>query len=144
MEACFPETDRFRSPREQFGEGIGVAPLPKIEIFAGFRHGRKDERVGRQADQAEVDGNTVRDKAFDEKLLDAAIKSAGQFVIISSGPEPFAYRVAATAAVRDRRNVLLIETQPHQQEAWRSRIEEIRGADAPIFICVPHPTEATT
>jgi hypothetical protein len=83
-------------------------------------------------------------KAFDAKLLDAAIKSAGQFVIISSGPEPFAYRVAATAAVRDRRNALLIETQPHQQEAWRSRIEEIRGADAPIFFCVPHPTEAAT
>jgi hypothetical protein len=83
-------------------------------------------------------------KAFDAKLLDAAIKSAGQFVIISSGPEPFAYRVAATAAVRDRRNALLIETRPHQQEAWRSRIEEIRGADAPIFFCVPHPTEAAT
>ena len=82
-------------------------------------------------------------KAFDAKLLDAAIKSAGQFVLVSSGPEPFAYRVAATVAVRDRRNALLIETRPHQQEAWRSRIEEIRGADAPIFFCVPHPTEAT-
>jgi hypothetical protein len=83
-------------------------------------------------------------KAFDAKLLDDAIKSAGQFVIISSGPEPFAYRVAATVAARDRRNALLIETRPHQQEAWRSRIEEIRGADAPIFLCVPHPTEAAT
>jgi hypothetical protein len=83
-------------------------------------------------------------KAFDAKLLDAAIRSAGQFVIISSGLEPFAYRVAATAAVRDRRNALLIETRPHQQEAWRSRIEEIRGADAPIFFCVPHPTEAAS
>ena len=83
-------------------------------------------------------------KAFDAKLLDAAIKSAGQFVIVSSGPEPFPYRVAATVAVRDRRNALLIETLPHQQEAWRTRIEEIRGPDAPIFLCVPHPTEAAT
>ena len=83
-------------------------------------------------------------KAFDAKLLDAMIKSAGQFVIISSGPEPLAYRVAATVAVRDRLNALLIETRPHQQEAWRSRIEEIRGADAPILLCVPHPTEAAT
>jgi hypothetical protein len=83
-------------------------------------------------------------KAFDAKLLDAAIKSADQFVIISSGPEPYPYRVAATVAVRDRRNALLIETRPQQQEAWRSRIEEIRGTDAPIFLCVPHPTEAAT
>ena len=82
--------------------------------------------------------------AFDAKLLDAAIKSAGQFVIVSSGPEPFPYRVAATVAVRDRRNALLIETLPHQQEAWRTRIEEIRGPDAPIFLCVPHPTEVAT
>jgi hypothetical protein len=84
-------------------------------------------------------------KAFDATLLDAAIKSAGQFVIISSGPEPYPYRVAATVAVRDRRNALLIETLPHQQEAWRLRIQAIRGADAPIVMCVPHPTtEAAT
>jgi hypothetical protein len=83
-------------------------------------------------------------KAFDANLLDAAIKSADQFVIVSSGPEPFPYRAAATVAVRDRRNALLIETRPHQQEAWRSRIEEIRGSDAPIILCVPHPTEAAT
>jgi hypothetical protein len=83
-------------------------------------------------------------KAFDAKLLDAAIKSAGQFVIVSSGPEPFPYRVAATVAVRDRRNALLIETLPCQQEAWLSRIQALRGVDAPIFLCVPHPTEAAT
>jgi hypothetical protein len=83
-------------------------------------------------------------KAFDAKLLDAAIKSAGQFVLVSSGPEPFPYRVAATVAVRDRRNALLIETLPQQQEAWRSHIEKIRGPDVPIFLCVPHPAEAAT
>ena len=83
-------------------------------------------------------------KAFDAKLLDAAIKSAGHFVIVSSGPDPFPYRIAATVAVRDRRNALLIETRPNQQEAWVSRIQEIRGADAPISLCVPHPTEAAT
>jgi hypothetical protein len=80
-------------------------------------------------------------KAFDAKFLDAAIKSAGQFVIISSGPEPFPYRVAATVAVRDRRNALLIETLPCQQEAWRSRIEEIRGDNPPILMSVPRPSE---
>jgi hypothetical protein len=83
-------------------------------------------------------------KAFDANWLDAAIRSAGQFVIVSSGPEPFPYRVAATVAVRDRRNALLIETRPQQQDAWRSRIQGIRGADAPIILCVPHPTEAAT
>jgi hypothetical protein len=83
-------------------------------------------------------------KAFDAKLLDVAIKSAGHFVIISSGPEPLAYRVAATVAVRDRRNFLLIETLPCQEEAWLARIRAIRGVDAPILLCVPHPAEAAT
>jgi hypothetical protein len=80
-------------------------------------------------------------KAFPEISLEAAIKVADQFVIITSGPDPYPYRIAATVAVRDRRNVLLIETLPHRQQAWLSRIESIRGADAPIIQCVPAPEE---
>ena len=81
-------------------------------------------------------------KAFPEISLDATLKAADQFVIITSGPDPYPYRVAATLAVRDRRNVLLIESLPHRQEAWLSRIEAIRGSDAPVIQCVPAPVDA--
>jgi hypothetical protein len=80
-------------------------------------------------------------KAFPSKSLDATIKAADQFVIITSGPDPYPYRIAATVAVRDRRNVLLIETLPHRQEAWLSRIEALRGQNAPVIQCVPAPIE---
>ncbi len=84
-------------------------------------------------------------KAFHAESLDAAIRAADNCVLITSGPAPFPYRVAATLAARERRNVLVIESLPHQQEAWRSRIDTIRGAknDLPTFLCVPTPTEGT-
>ena len=78
-------------------------------------------------------------KAFPANSLDAAITKADHFILITSGPEPFPYRVAATVAVRNRGNVLLIESLPHQHEAWRSRIEAIRGANPPMLMCVPEP-----
>ncbi|WP_407146349.1 hypothetical protein [Bradyrhizobium sp. ORS 86] len=83
-------------------------------------------------------------KAFPAESLDAAIRAADHGVMITSGPDPFPYRVAATVAVRDRKNALLIETLPHQQEAWRRRIELVRGADEftrelPITYCMPFP-----
>jgi hypothetical protein len=79
--------------------------------------------------------------AFPAKSLDAAIKAADHGVVITSGPEPFPYQMAATVAVRDRKNALLIESLPHQMEAWKRRIELVRGADheLPIFHCVPFP-----
>jgi hypothetical protein len=81
-------------------------------------------------------------QAFKGESLDAAIKDADQCVLITSGPEPYAYRVAGTLAVRDRKNVLVIESLPHQQEAWRSHIESIRGEnELPTFLCIPTPCE---
>lgn len=81
-------------------------------------------------------------QAFPAKSLDAAIKAADHGVMIASGPEPYPYRVAATVAVRDRKNALLIETLPHQREAWDCRIESVRGETAlPICYCLPMPTK---
>jgi hypothetical protein len=79
-------------------------------------------------------------KAFPAESLDAAIKAADHGVMITSGPDPFPYRVAATVAVRDRKNALLIETLPHQKEAWQRRIEFVRGSsELPITYCMPLP-----
>jgi hypothetical protein len=79
-------------------------------------------------------------KAFPTESLDAAIRAANQCVVITSGPEPYPYRVAATVAVRDRKNALIIETRPHQMEAWQQRIEAVRGSDnLPVLWCVPLP-----
>ncbi|MDI2103932.1 MULTISPECIES: hypothetical protein [Bradyrhizobium] len=79
-------------------------------------------------------------KAFPATSLDAAIRAAGHCVLITSGPDPFPYRVAATVAARDRKNALLIETLPHQKVAWQRRIEFVRGADElPITYCIPEP-----
>jgi hypothetical protein len=78
--------------------------------------------------------------AFPATSLDAAIKAADHGVVITSGPDPYPYRVAATVAVRDRKNALLIETLPHQKEAWERRIEAVRGGkELPITFCVPFP-----
>ena len=82
-------------------------------------------------------------KAFPPESLDAAIKAAGHGIVITSGPEPYPYRVAATAAIRDRKNALIIETLPHQRDAWRQRIECVRGSDAlPITWCLAVPSDA--
>ena len=80
-------------------------------------------------------------EAFPEVSLNAAIKAADHFVIVTSGLAPMPYRVAATVAARDRGNALLIETLPEQHGAWLSRIELLRGANTPMFQCVPFPTE---
>jgi hypothetical protein len=80
-------------------------------------------------------------QAFPEDSLNAAIKAAGHFIIVSSGPELLPYQAAATVAARDRGNALLIETLPHQEGAWLSRIEKLRGANAPMVRCVPFPAE---
>ncbi len=81
-------------------------------------------------------------KAFPVESLDAAIKAADHCVLITSGPDPYPYRVAATCAVRDRNNALLIESLPHQREAWQKRIEHVRGADLlPTTQCMPEPSE---
>jgi hypothetical protein len=80
-------------------------------------------------------------EAFPEDSLNAAIKAANHFVIVTSGPAPMPYKVAATVAARDRKNALLIESLPHQQEAWLSRIEAIRGDNPPILMSVPQPSE---
>jgi hypothetical protein len=80
-------------------------------------------------------------KAFPADSLDAAIKGADHAVMITSGPDPYPYRVAATAAVRDRKNALIIESLPHQKEAWQRRIEHVRGkVELPITYCMPVPT----
>ena len=77
-------------------------------------------------------------QAFGAAALDAAIMAADNCVIVTSGPDPFPYRYAATLAVKPRKNVLLIESLPHQQEAWRQHIEKVRGEkELPIFCCVP-------
>jgi hypothetical protein len=82
-------------------------------------------------------------KAFPAESLDAAIKAASHGIVITSGPDPFPYRVAATVAVRDRKNALIIETLPHQREAWKKRIEFVRGADElPMTWCLAMPSQA--
>lgn len=81
-------------------------------------------------------------KAFPADSLDAAIKAADHGVMITSGPDPFPYRVVATVAVRDRKNALLIETLPHQKDPWQRRIEHVRGSDVlPITCCMPLPSK---
>lgn len=80
--------------------------------------------------------------AFDRQSLDAAIGAADHCVLVTCGPDPWPYRVAATVAVRDRKNALLIESLPHQQEAWRNRVEGIRGDKFPITFCMPLPKDA--
>jgi hypothetical protein len=83
-------------------------------------------------------------KAFHAGSLETAIKGANNCVLITCGPDAFPYRVAATLAARERRNVLVIESLPYQQEAWRSHIESIRGEnDLPTFLCVPEPSKGT-
>jgi hypothetical protein len=83
-------------------------------------------------------------KAFPAISLDAAIKAADHGVMITSGPDPFPYRVAATVGVRDRKNALLIETLPHQKTAWQARIDAVReGNELPITYCMPAPTKVT-
>jgi hypothetical protein len=67
--------------------------------------------------------------AFDQPSLDTAIRAADYCVLVTSGPERGAYEVAATHVARHRHNVIIIETQPYQQEAWQSRIQTLRGAD---------------
>jgi hypothetical protein len=77
-------------------------------------------------------------KAFPANSLDAAIAAAEHCVMITSGPDPFPYRIVATVAARDRKNVLLIETLPHQQRAWQARIEAARGErKLPTSYCIP-------
>ena len=77
-------------------------------------------------------------KAFPASSLDEAIRAADKFVLIASGPDPFPYRVGATLAARDRKNVLLIETLPHQKDAWTQFIKTVRGSDdLPIVFCLP-------
>jgi hypothetical protein len=79
-------------------------------------------------------------QAFPAESLKAVIADANQCVLITSGPDKFPYRAAATWAARDRKNVLLIETRPSQQEAWQSRIDSIRGdRTLPIFFSLPEP-----
>jgi hypothetical protein len=81
-------------------------------------------------------------QAFGTESLDAAIKAADHGVMITSGPDPYPYRVAATVAVRDRKNALIIETLPHRKEAWQSRIEAVRRSnELPITYCMPAPTK---
>lgn len=85
-------------------------------------------------------------KAFPAETLDAAINTAGHCVMVLSGPDPFPYRVAATVAVRDRKNCLLIESLPHQKAAWLQRIESVRDTDdfagkLPITFCLPIRTK---
>lgn len=67
--------------------------------------------------------------AFDGPSLDAAIRAADYCVLVTSGPERGAYQAAATHVAQLRHNVILIETQPYQQEAWLTRIQCIRGAN---------------
>lgn len=82
-------------------------------------------------------------RAFAAESLDAAIKAASHGIVITSGPEPYPYRIAATVAVRDRKNALLIETLPHRREEWKRRIEHVRGDnDLPMTWCLAAPSEA--
>lgn len=84
-------------------------------------------------------------KAFPAMSLDAAIRAADHGVMITSGPDPYPYRVAATVAVRDRKNALVIETLPNQKEAWQARIDAAReGKHLPITYCMPAPTKGAT
>jgi hypothetical protein len=77
-------------------------------------------------------------QAFGAIALEGAILAADNCVLVTSGPDPFPYRYAATMAVKPRKNVLLIDSLPHQQEAWRQRIEKVRGTrELPIFCCIP-------
>ena len=81
-------------------------------------------------------------KAFPAESLDEAIKAADHGVMITSGPDPYPYRVAATVAVRDRKNALLIETLPHQKTAWQAMIDAVReGNELPISYCMPAPAK---
>jgi hypothetical protein len=81
-------------------------------------------------------------RAFPAESLDAAIKAADHGVMITSEPEPFPYRVAATVAVRDRKNALIIETRSNQKEAWQARIDAVReGVDLPFTYYMPLPTK---
>lgn len=85
-------------------------------------------------------------QAFPAEALDAAIRAAGHGVVITSGPDPYPYRVAGTVAVKHRLNCLLIETLPHRRDAWRERIEAVRSADEfaaelRVTYCMPAPTK---
>jgi hypothetical protein len=87
-------------------------------------------------------GFAIGPDAFGAVSLDRLILDAERAVIVSSGPEPHAYNVAATHAARDRRNCILIETLPPQVEAWKARFRAVRGKDdLPTLFCVPAPSE---
>ena len=81
-------------------------------------------------------------EAFPKDSLNAAIKAADYFVLVTSGPEPTPYKVAAEVAARNRQNAILIESLPHQQDAWLSRIRQLRGANVPMLHCAPIPEGA--
>lgn len=79
-------------------------------------------------------------RGFPAEALDAAIKAADHCVLITSGPDQYPYKLAATFAVKKRQNELIIETLPHQKDAWQKRIEHVRGSDdLPMFYCFPAP-----
>lgn len=81
--------------------------------------------------------------AFDKQSLNTAMVAAEHCVLITSGPDPYPYRVAATMAAKHRRNVLLIESQPYQHDAWQQRIDKAReGKPIPTFCSMPEPASA--
>ncbi|QDM27516.1 hypothetical protein FNL56_16345 [Tardiphaga sp. vice304] len=82
-------------------------------------------------------------RAFPADSLDKAINEASYAVIVSSGPEPYPYRMVATMAAKHRKNVLLIETRPNQSNAWKERIKAIRGSnELPVTHCMTPPEAA--
>lgn len=64
--------------------------------------------------------------SFDGESLDRLICEADHVVLIDSGPEPYAYNTAATAAAKYRKNAVVIETLPEVSDAWHDRIMAIK------------------
>jgi hypothetical protein len=78
--------------------------------------------------------------AFHGPSLDALIMAADRAVMVTCGPDQYFYNVAATHAARDRRNCLLIETLPKQQQAWEARLQTGKG-DLPTLCGLPYPED---
>lgn len=78
---------------------------------------------------------------FHGPSLDELIAAAARVVLISAFPEQNFYNAAATYAAYYRQNVILIETLPEQQDAWRDKLQSVKS-EIPILFCMVIPEGA--
>jgi len=70
--------------------------------------------------------------AFDAPSMGRVLRTCERAVVVSSGPEPTPYKIAANAAIAGR-HALLVETRPEQEIPWLQFIQAAAPA-LPILV----------